>query len=132
MKTLKHILFAVIFASLVSCAEEDISPTEGTNDKLVGAWLISSYTLNGDQVMGGTLAYGSLTFTKSSASTGSMKFSYRFSGENTIETETDSYQVIEDGAKLRFGTDEMTVLFTSGLYLAGTVDGDYIAIKAAK
>lgn len=129
MKKLSYLLLPILL--LTGCADDAVTPEEKTNDKLAGFWEIYSYKVNGEETYGSELVFATFLFTKESASFGSVKFSYRYDGSLTISQDTDQYQVIAAGSKLRIGTDELILVFSgSGFTLSGTVDSNYLVIKA--
>lgn len=132
-----YLLIATLAVGFTACDDDDLDPREATNDRLVGDWDVTSFTIDGEEVL-----IGGATF----------EMEYEKDNDDPFEGEFE-WDIVEQGASLRIdgeyevddAGDELSLsgddidditfdmdLDGDDLELSGTVDGERWDIEAER
>jgi hypothetical protein len=130
-------LFLLILPGLTSCKKDDNDKNGNSNlrEAIVGEWEITSFTLDGVEVMGTIILASKMEFEAYSGSNGDFEWRINY-GDGSSETQSGDYEVDEEDKEVELQSNDGETfkldLDIDGdeLELSGNLDGERIVIKA--
>ena len=129
-------LFLLVLPGLTNCKKDD----DKNNDSnlrvgIVGDWEVTSFTIDGVEVIGTVILASKMEFEEYSGSNGDFEWSINY-GDGSSERQSGDYEVDEEDKEVELqSSDGETFKLDANvdgdeLELSGTLDGERIVIKA--
>ena len=130
-------LLLLVLSGFTSCKKDDDKDNNSSNLRtaIVGEWEVTSFTLDGVEVMGTIILASKMEFEAYSGANGDFEWSINY-GDGSSENQSGDYEVDEEDKKVELqsndGENFKLDIDIDGddLELSGILDGERIVIKA--
>lgn len=130
-------LFLLVLASFGSCKKDDDTQNNSTNlrQAFVGKWEVTSFTIDGVEVMGTVILASKMEFEVNSGSNNDFAWRLNY-GDGASESQIGDYEVAQEGKEVELKSSDGDILKLDvdidgdDLKLSGNLDGERIVIKA--
>lgn len=129
-------LSLLILSGFTSCKKDDDKDNNSDlRTAIVGDWEITSFTLDGVEVMGTVVLASKMEFETYSGSNGDFEWSINY-GDGSSELQSGDYEVDEEDKEVELQSNDGEILKLDvdidgdELELSGNLDGERVVIKA--
>jgi hypothetical protein len=129
-------LFLLVLPSLVGCKKDDDKDSNSNlRQAIVGEWEVTSFTIDGVEVIGSIVLASKMEFEAYSGSNGDFEWSINY-GDGSSETQLGDYEVDEEDKEIELRSQDGEVfkldvdIDGDKLELSGNLDGERIVIEA--
>jgi hypothetical protein len=131
-------LFLLVFSSFASCKKDDDDKNNNSSNlrqAIVGEWEVTSFTIDGVEVIGTVILASKMEFEAYSGSNGDFEWSLNY-GDGSSETQFGGYEVDQEDKEVELKSADGEVLKlkvdieSDDLELSGNLDGERAVIKA--
>lgn len=129
-------LLLLVLPGFTSCdKDDDKDNTPNLRVAIVGDWEITSFTLDGVEVIGTVISASKMEFEAYSGSNGDFEWNITY-GDGSSDNQSGDYEVDEEDKEVEFQSADGEILKLQvdvdgdRLELSGNLDGDRVVIKA--
>ncbi len=132
---LAAIALLLLLASGFTSCKKDKDDENNLREAVVGDWEVTSFTIDGVEVMGTVILASKMEFEAYSGSNGDFEWSINY-GDGSSETQSGDYEVDQEDQEIELQSgDGETIKLEADidgdeLELSGNLDGERIVIKA--
>ena len=125
----------LLLASGFTSCKKDKDDENNLREAVVGDWEVTSFTIDGVEVMGTVILASKMEFEAYSGSNGDFEWSINY-GDGSSETQSGDYEVDQEDQEIELQSgDGETIKLEADidgdeLELSGNLDGERIVIKA--
>ncbi len=117
---------------LSGCKKDELSQNEQTNDRLVGEWRVTSFTKDGEELVGAGISAFDMEYKKEGETIGEGEWDVVYADGSTLRPSED-YAIKDDGKTFDFDDTEYEIEVTdSRLELGGNDGGFRYEIRAKR
>lgn len=128
-------LLLLVLSGFTSCKKDDDKDNDNLRAAIVGEWEVTSFTLDGVEVMGTVVLASKMEFEAYSGSNGDFEWSINY-GDGSSELQSGDYEVDEEDKEVELQSNDGEIFKLEAdvdgdeLELSGILDGERIVIKA--
>lgn len=128
-------LLLLVLAGFTSCKKDDDKDNDNLRATIVGEWEVTSFTLDGVEVMGTIVLASKMEFEAYSGSNGDFEWSINY-GDGSSELQVGDYEVDEEDKEVELQSNDGEIFKLEAdidgddLELSGILDGERVVIKA--
>lgn len=128
-------LLLLVASGFTSCKKDKDDDKDNLRGAVVGEWEVTSFTIDGVEVMGTIILASKMEFEAYSGSNGDFEWSINY-GDGSSETQSGDYEVDEEDQEIELQSgDGETIKLEAEvdgdeLELSGNLDGERVVIKA--
>lgn len=132
---LAAIALLLLLASGFSSCKKDKDDENNLREAVVGDWEVTSFTIDGVEVMGTVILASKMEFEAYSGSNGDFEWSINY-GDGSSETQSGDYEVDQEDQEIELQSGDGEIIKLEAdidgdeLELSGNLDGERIVIKA--
>ena len=129
-------LLLLVLPGLASCKkDDDKNDNSNLRGAIVGEWDVTSFTIDGVEVMGTVILASKIEFETFSGSNGDFEWSINY-GDGSSENQSGDYEVDQEDKEVELQSNDGEILKLDvdidgdELELSGNLDGERVVIKA--
>ena len=128
-------LSLLILSGFTSCKKDDKDNNSDLRAAIIGDWEVTSFTLDGVEVMGTVVLASKMEFEAYSGSNGDFEWSINY-GDGSSELQSGDYEVDQEDKEVELQSNDGEILKLDvdidgdELELSGNLDGERVVIKA--
>lgn len=129
-------LLLFVLPGLTSCKkDDDKNDNSNLRAAIVGDWEVTSFTIDGVEVMGTVILSSKMEFETYSGSNGDFEWSIHY-GDGSSENQSGDYEVDQEDKEVELQSNDGEILKLDvdidgdELELSGNLDGERVVIKA--